>query len=125
RLELVRELTNRKALVPDFQGQRELIAAYDARWQHTAEELGAITFSARPHWRVIIGLGTNDLLEGGITLHPVFGFPIVPATALKGISRAYARWVLDTPEEEMDPLLGAADEERRIRGDLLFLEGSP
>src|SRR5262249_11738736 len=29
-LQLLRELTDRKALVPDFQGQRELIAACDA-----------------------------------------------------------------------------------------------
>ena len=124
-LQLLRELTDRKALVPDYQGQRELIAAYDARWQHTAVELGAITFSARPHWRVIIGKGTNDLLELGITLHPVFGFPIVPATALKGVSRAYARWVVEAPAEEMDRLLGKVEEQGASRGDLLFLEGAP
>lgn len=124
-LQLLRELTDRKALLPDFQGQRELIAAYDARWQRTAEELGAITFSARPHWRVIVGRGTNDVLEMGITLHPVFGFPIVPATALKGLSRAFAQWVLETPEEELDRLLGKADEQGALRGDLLFLEGGP
>ena len=35
-----------------------LIAAYDARWQDTAlEPLGAITFSARPHWRCDRGPG--------------------------------------------------------------------
>jgi CRISPR-associated protein Cmr6 len=124
-LQLLRELTDRKALVPDYQGQRELIAAHDARWQHTAVELGAITFSARPHWRVIIGKGTNDLLEMGITLHPVYGFPIVPATALKGVSRAYAHWVLEAPAEELDRLLGKAEEQGPSRGDLLFLEGTP
>ncbi|HZW35165.1 MAG TPA: type III-B CRISPR module RAMP protein Cmr6 [Isosphaeraceae bacterium] len=124
-LQLLRELTDRRALVPDYQGQHELIAACDARWQRTAEELGAITFSARPHWRVIIGKGTNDLLEVGIALHPVFGFPIVPASALKGVSRAYAQWVLEAPEEELDRLLGKAEEHGQLRGDLLFLEGSP
>jgi CRISPR-associated protein Cmr6 len=124
-LQLLRELTDRRALVPDFAGQRELIAAHDARWQQTAEELGAITFSAHPHWRVIVGLGTNDLLEGGITLHPVFGFPIVPASALKGITRCYANWVLEASEEEMNSLLGRAEEQGQLRGDLVFLEGSP
>ena len=49
RLQLLRELTDRRALVPDFSGLQELIAAHDARWQQTAGELGAITFSARPH----------------------------------------------------------------------------
>ena len=106
RLELLRELTNRRALVPDYSSQRELIAAHDARWRQMADDVGAITFSAHPEWRVIVGLGTNDILEGGITLHPVFGFPVVPATALKGVSRAYARWVLESPDLEIDTLLG-------------------
>ena len=83
-LQLLRELTDRRALVPDFVGLHELIAAHDVRWQDTALDLGAITFSARPSWRVIVGLGTNDLLEGGITLHPIHGFPIVPASAAQG-----------------------------------------
>jgi CRISPR-associated protein Cmr6 len=125
RLELLREFTNRRALVPDYSGLSELIAAHDARWQQTAGELGAITFTARPQWRVIIGLGTNDILGGGITLHPIFGFPIVPATALKGVSRAYARWVLESPDDEMDKLLGKMDEDEKLRGDLVFLEGNP
>jgi CRISPR-associated protein Cmr6 len=124
-LQLLREFTDRKAVVPDFTGQQELIAAYDARWQLTAEELGAVTFEARPHWRVIIGLATNPVLGGGIALHPVFGFPIVPATALKGICRSYAHWVLERPEEEMDSLLGMVEDRGHLRGDLIFLEGSP
>ena len=87
-LQLLRELSDRRALVPDFTGQKELIESYHARWQLLAEDFGAITFSARPQWRLIVGLGTNAILGGGITLHPVFGFPIIPATALKGVSRA-------------------------------------
>ena len=87
-VQLVRELADRSALMPDFTNQKELIDAYLARWQNMAAEIGAITFSARPQWRVIVGLGTNDILEGGIVLHPVFGFPILPATSLKGVARA-------------------------------------
>ena len=58
-------------------------------------------------------------------LHPVFGFPILPATSLKGVTRAYARWVLERPEEELDALLGTVDQEEARCGDLVFLEGSP
>jgi CRISPR-associated protein Cmr6 len=124
-LQLLRELTNRRALVPDYTGQSALIEAHHVRWQHLADELGAITFAARPHWRVIVGLGSNAILGGGMTLHPVFGFPIIPATALKGISRSYARWFLDQPEEELETPFGMADETSALRGDLLFLEGVP
>ena len=34
-------------------------------------------------------------------LHPVFGFPIISATSLKGVSRAYARWVLGGPRKSL------------------------
>ncbi len=124
-LQLLRELADRRALVPNFTGQTELIEAHHARWQLLAAELGAITFTARPEWRVIVGLGTNDILGGGMSLHPIFGFPIIPATALKGVSRAYARWVLERPEEELDKRFGKVDDQGALRGDLLFLEGIP
>jgi CRISPR-associated protein Cmr6 len=124
-LQLVREFVDRQALVPNFTGLQALIESYRDRWQRVAEELGAKTLSGHPQWRVIVGLGTNALLEGGITLHPVFGFPIVPATTLKGVSRAYARWVLERPTEELDALFGKADDLESLRGDLVFLDGIP
>ena len=124
-LQLLRELTDRSALVLDFSTQQDLIDAHAARWRNMAEEMGAITFSARPHWRVVLGLGTNDILEGGIVLHPVFGFPVLPSTSLKGVSRSYARWVLERPDEELDALLGMVEEDESRCGDLVFLEGSP
>jgi len=123
--QLLRELSDRKALVPDFSGQRELIEAAAARWQQLAEDLGAVTFSARPQWRVIVGLGTNAVLGAGIALHPVFGVPVVPATSLKGVCRTYAQWVLERPAEELDRLLGKAEDDEQLRGDLLFLEAIP
>jgi CRISPR-associated protein Cmr6 len=124
-LQLVREFVDRQALVPDFTGQQALIESYRDRWQRVAEELGAKTLAGHPQWRVIVGLGTNALLEGGITLHPVFGIPIVPATALKGVSRTFARWVLERPDEEIDALLGKADDFEQLCGDLVFLDGIP
>lgn len=123
--QLLREPADRTALVPDFSKSKEIFEAHAGRWQNLAQEIGAITFTARPEWRVIVGLRSNDILESGIMLHPVFGFPTLPATALKGITRAYARWVLERPDEELDALLGVADEEESRCGDLVFLEGSP
>jgi CRISPR-associated protein Cmr6 len=122
--QLVKELADRKALVPDFTGQQELIKGYVERWDHLAEDLGAATFTARPQWRVIVGLGTNAILGGGITLHPLFGIPVIPATALKGISRVYAQWVLERPAAELDTLLGKVEEDAQC-GELVFLDGIP
>jgi CRISPR-associated protein Cmr6 len=124
-VQLLRELNDRRGLVPDFTPLRELIEACHARRQRLAEDLGAITFSARPEWRVIVGLGNNDVLGSGISLHPTFGFPIVPASSLKGVCHTYAQRVLDRPVEELELLFGKGGENGERRGDLLFLDGIP
>ena len=122
--ELVRELVDRSGLTPDYAAQGELFAAWLSRWEATARALGASTFRATPEWRVIVGLGTHRILESGITLHHVYGLPIVPATALKGITRWYAERVAEAPVERIVQLFGQADIETR-RGDLVFLDAIP
>ncbi len=44
--------------------------------------------------RLIIGLGTDSVLETFLTLHKIFGIPYIPATALKGVVRAVKFWNL-------------------------------
>jgi CRISPR-associated protein Cmr6 len=124
-VKLLRELGDRKALVPDFTPHKELLDGYRARWEEMAEELGAVVFRARPEWRVIVGLGTNAALGGGISLHPIYGFPVVPASSLKGSCRCYAAWALERPADELDVLFGKVEDEEALRGDLLFLEAVP
>lgn len=123
--QLLREMNDRKALVPSFTALADLIEAHAARWRDTAGELGAVTFTARTQWRVIVGLGTNDLVGGGIVLHPILGFPIVPASCLKGVARRYADFIEECPAEELDVRFGKAEEESGLRGDLLFVDGVP
>lgn len=125
KVQLLREFNNRQALEPDFRGLEALIRAHQARWQRTAAALGATVLFARPEWRVIVGLGTHELLGGGITVHPVYGFPILPASALKGICRAYAERVLDQPADRVDRLLGCLRDDAGSRGDLVFLDAVP
>ncbi len=125
RVQLLRELVDRRALLPKFDNLQELIEAYQACWQRRAKALGVVAFSARPEWRVVVGLKTNTLLESGMTLHPVYGFPIVPSSALKGVCRLYAEKVLNRPAEEIDHQLGWAEDEDGQRGNLIFLNGVP
>jgi len=44
--------------------------------------------------RLIVGLGTDSVLETSLTLHKIFGIPYIPATALKGVVRAVKFWEL-------------------------------
>jgi CRISPR-associated protein Cmr6 len=57
---------------------------------------------AKPVWRFVVGLGAAHVLETGITLHRLFGLPIIPGSALKGAARAYAKLVEGKPDDDAD-----------------------
>ncbi len=73
-------------------------------------------FEAKPVWRFVVGLGAAHVLETDITLHRIFGLPIIPASGLKGAARAYALFKLadelglpvlspsEAKEEKLTPL---------------------
>lgn len=42
-----------------------------------------------PDWRFVIGLGTDSVYETGITLHHIYGFPYIPSSGIKGITRSH------------------------------------
>lgn len=48
------------------------------------------SFTAKTDNRLIIGLGGTSVIETGMTLHPLYGFPYIPGSGLKGLARAYA-----------------------------------
>jgi len=66
-------------------------AAYE-RWQasfsasvtHKSERLSTATAS-----RLIVGLGSENVLETGLRLHHTYGVPIIPGSALKGLASHY------------------------------------
>lgn len=94
-------------------------------------------FSLRAASRVVVGLGAESVLETSIRLHRVYGFPILPGSALKGLARSYALWqVADelgvpplpleelqarekarerTPIQKLEAYLDEPDENRRAR----------
>jgi len=45
----------------------------------------------KPDWRLIVGLGNESVYETSITLHHIYGFPYIPASAVKGVVRS---WVI-------------------------------
>lgn len=63
-----------------------------ARWKATIQSLRAQPFPMSPDWRFVVGLGDKGALEVGLTFHRVYGFPIIPGSALKGVARAAALW---------------------------------
>jgi CRISPR-associated protein Cmr6 len=53
-------------------------------------------------WRLVVGLGSESVLETSMTLHHVYGFPYIPASAIKGIARAYALYAEAKASHEDD-----------------------
>lgn len=58
------------------------------RWKKSLPDLTtANDFSTEG--RLIVGLGTENVLETGIRLHHTYGLPIIPGSALKGLAAHY------------------------------------
>lgn len=49
-------------------------------------------YTGSVNWRMVVGLSNSNALETNITLHPQYGFPIIPGSAVKGLSRHGALW---------------------------------
>ncbi len=76
--------------------------------------------------RVIVGLGAESVLETSIRLHRVYGFPVIPGSALKGLARAYAELV--EGKNESDPffvdIFGKSPPEAQS-GKVIFFDAIP
>ncbi|MFA6364573.1 type III-B CRISPR module RAMP protein Cmr6 [Methanoregula sp.] len=74
--------------------QHALIRAagpYDAAFKRYVATLGnsGKTGNFRTRGRLVIGLGSESVLETGITLHHTYGTPVIPGSALKGLASHY------------------------------------
>lgn len=63
-------------------------------WKDSLEKHGAQCREVETLSRLAIGLGDNSVLETSVTLHHTFGVPIIPGTALKGLTASYAKQYL-------------------------------
>lgn len=49
----------------------------------------SVPLELSPDYRLIVGLGNPSIYETSITLHHIYGFPYIPASAIKGVLRNY------------------------------------
>src|SRR5207237_557288 len=68
---------------------RKLYTLAFKRWEQSLNGPGTVKDSLRVIGRMIIGLGGENVLETGLTLHHIYGVPYIPATALKGLTSHY------------------------------------
>lgn len=87
----------------------DLITKYTER-KYKHKKIPAKTVS-----RVVVGLGGASVLENSITLHR-YGFPYIPASAIKGILASYL-----TGHPDSKKVFGSRDN----KGDVIFLDALP
>lgn len=121
---------------------QRLLGEHRTRWEAMLDDCQQRGYEVKRFFltaagRVVIGLGAESVLETSIRLHRVYGFPILPGSALKGLARSYALWqVADelgvpalpleellarekakkrTPLQKLEAYLDEPDENRRAR----------
>jgi CRISPR-associated protein Cmr6 len=80
-------------------------AAYEAfykHWEETLASYGAKLQRASVKGRMIVGLGSESVLETSICLHRTYGVPYIPGSALKGLAANYARLYLGADWQQKD-----------------------
>ncbi len=81
--------------IAERNGNREWVRLWQAqyvRWQAQTE--GTERFRGTALSRMILGLGSESVLETGITVQYITGLPIIPGSSLKGLARAYALYTI-------------------------------
>lgn len=101
-------ISRRKTLSFKQEYRKRWEAMLDGRQQYGYE---VKRFSLQAASRVVVGLGAESVLETSIRLHRIYGFPVIPGSALKGLARAYALW--QVAEELGIPALPLQELQRR------------
>ncbi len=72
--------------------------AFD-RWRTELDRMELTTANVlETRTRLIVGLGSESVLETGIRLHHTYGMPIIPGSALKGLAAHYCDQVWGTTD---------------------------
>lgn len=77
------------SIQPDYSNIE--IQAIANRYKENITKSGLIIQSSRhkPIWRMAIGLGNESVYETSMTLHHIYGIPLILGSAIKGVIRSY------------------------------------
>src|SRR5205085_10984928 len=87
------DTTSRRKLIEEVTvlPEPEVYKAFYEDWKKRLKDFGAQTREAEVKGRMIVGLGSESVLETSITLHHTYGVPYIPGSALKGLAANYTR----------------------------------
>lgn len=99
-----------------FAGAR-IPQVYRIAYQRWAQQLEQLPLVAMRHvasrGRLIVGLGAESVRQATVTLHRLYGVPMLPGSALKGLARHYVSAARRASPQQLDRqlevLVGSAD----------------
>jgi CRISPR-associated protein Cmr6 len=117
---------NRGSGLLHWQGDDELWQYLERRWRRILEGYSYHRdLPAAPAWRFVVGLGGASVLETGMTLHRLYGLPIIPGSALKGLAHAYAETV-EANSSEVVAIFGKPPRSTPLKsGEIIFFDAIP
>lgn len=92
------------------------------RWQASFRQGRDVVFEVRTEGRLLIGHGNPAPTDVGITLHHTWGVPVLPGSALKGLTAHFVATCYGAdPDErapEREPFVGPGHDDGRRAGDI-------
>jgi len=110
-------------LHPNAHLDGELFKHTVVRWKELIKSLGAKSFEAKVDYRLVVGFGAEHVLETNLCLHRIYGFPIIPGSAVKGVTRAWA--MLEESLTETDELFRRMFGTTERQGQVIFFDAYP
>jgi CRISPR type III-B/RAMP module RAMP protein Cmr6 len=99
------------------------------RWHAMTTAAQAQCFHAKTDWHLAQGLSNETVLETDLTVHPLYGLPFIPGSALKGLCRNYVTGEIsehlskniDEDDEIVQRIFGTPDQS----GSVIFFDALP
>ncbi len=85
------------------------------------------SFTLKTKMRLLIGFaGSDTILENSLSLHPYYGFPVIPGSSLKGLARHYCREFEQLSDDVLLRLFGNESGEKDTKeGEVVFFDAWP
>lgn len=117
-------------ITKSYSFDENLIKANYQRWKALIKSFPYYqNITGYPEWRMVVGLGQTSILETSMTLTRVNGIPIIPGSALKGLTSTYVMlYKLNTTcqtEAEQNYEFKAIFGTQEQQGKVIFLDAVP
>jgi len=91
-----------QAMQKSIENSKELYSQAFTKYETGLTEFGICRrFKTKDGIHLVLGLGGENVLETGLTLHHLYGTPYIPGSALKGLAAHYCDQVLGAKENSL------------------------